>query len=113
MRLFELICVVSLFAMFSVGAVASIKPGMELYEKTVLLERKVDRDSFLARGFVNVCEKSDCDHWVDDVAEWKDMCLALWPLDSLEYERNERFCSQTWKKDGFTMRVEWPLEGEE
>ena len=113
MRLFELLCSVSLFAVFSACAVASIKPGMELYERTVLLERKVDRDSFLARGFVNVCEESDCDHWVDDVAEWKVMCLALWPLDSLEYERNERFCSQTWKKDGFTMRVEWPLEGEE
>ena len=112
MRLFELICAVSLFAVFSVGAVASIKPGMELYEKTVLLERKVERDSFLARGFVNVCEDNDGEHWVDAVSDWKEMCLALWPLDSIEYEKNERFYSQTWKKDGFTMRVEWPLERE-
>lgn len=112
MRLIEVICAVSLYAVFSVGALSSIKPAMELYEKTVELERKVDRDSFMTLGFVNVCEENDSEHWMNAAAEWKDMCLALWPLDSLEYEYNDEFYSQTWKKDGFTMRVEWPLGSE-
>ena len=112
MKLFELICAVSLSVVFTAGAMSSIKPAMELYARTVELERKVDRDSFMTRGFVNVCEENDREHWVDAAAEWKDICLSLWPLDFLEYEYNDEFYSQTWKKDGFTMRVEWPLEGE-
>lgn len=64
MKLFELICAVSLSVVFTAGAMSSIKPGMELYARTVELERKVDRDSFMTRGFVNVCEENDREHWV-------------------------------------------------
>lgn len=110
MRLFEVVCAVAMFTVFSIGALAALKPCMELYEKTAALEEKVDRDSFLSRGFINVCKESGIDHFADDIAEWKEICLSLWPLDSLEYEFKGGFYSQTWKKDGFVMRVECPLE---
>ena len=58
MRLFELICAASLFVVFSACALSSIKPGLELYEKTVELEKIVDRDSFLAKGFISLCKEN-------------------------------------------------------
>ena len=58
MRLFEVVCAVAMFTVFSVGALAALKPCMELYEKTAELEEKVCRDSFLSRGFINVCQEA-------------------------------------------------------
>lgn len=112
MRLFEIISAIALFAVFSVGTLQAVKPGMELYNKTLELEQKVDRDSFLSRGFIKVCQESSGEGWPEAIAEWKEMCLSLWPLDFLEYECGDDFYSQSWRKDGFEMRVEWPREKE-
>ena len=110
MRLFELICAASLFVVFSACALSSIKPGLELYEKTVELEKIVDRDSFLAKGFISLCKENDGEKWYLAADKWKEMCLAMWPLEKLECECTDGFYAQTWEKDGFSMRVECPVE---
>ena len=112
MRVFEVICAVAMFAVFSAGALASMKPGLELYDKTVELERKVERDSFLAKGFINVCKDNDRRQLKEKMSEWREVCLSMWSLDYLECEDNGDSYCQTWKKEGFAMRVEYPLENE-
>ncbi|MBO4320025.1 MAG: hypothetical protein J5857_06095 [Treponema sp.] len=110
MRLYEIICAVAMFSVISAGALASMKPGLELYDRTVELERKVERDSFLAKGFINVCKDNDGKQLKEKMSEWREMCLSMWSLDYLECEeKGDSYC-QTWKKDGFAMRVEYPME---
>ena len=99
-----------MFAVFSSLAVGIIVPTVKTATKTQELKTELDRDKFLAEGFLKLCREKKDDELKSALVDWKKMCMGMWPLDFLEITKSGDCYFEKWNFNGKTLAVKYSID---
>lgn len=73
------------------------------------MQESLDRDKFIANGFIKLCNEKKDDELKLSLLDWKKMCLSFWTLDYLKIYKSENSIFESWSFNGKIVTVKFTI----
>lgn len=112
MRYIELLIMLTVISVFSIGFQKFLKIDSNLNERNKEINKKTNACRFISESFKNTCEKKG----FKDLYQWQKVCKEMWNLEYIGWSNsdkensfisNKKIMYGNWVGNDFTGEVYW------